>query len=274
MLIEIDDMPSGYARVCQIVAEEGRHVAPRGLATREVPGVTIRVDNPYLALPIGVGRKLNVAIAAAEAAQLVGGVSYPELMSRITKTFDDFRDDGTFHGAYGPRVRPQLPAVVSRLREDPDTRQAIIVLWDPLHDLFVPDSRDYPCTIALQYFVRGGALEAHTIMRSNDVWWGLAYDVFQFTQLQFTIANVLHLDIGAYYHHVHSLHAYERDLAGIAGLERRLGSSVDHPFVYGFAGETMEYAMASARRVLCGVPAPGAPDWYEKTLGRFTRGNS
>ena len=55
-------------------------------------------------------------------------------------------------------------------------------------------------------------------MRSNDVWWGLPYDVFQFTQLQLTLARLLDVAPGEYTHMVGSLHAYERDADGIDAL--------------------------------------------------------
>jgi thymidylate synthase len=50
-------------------------------------------------------------------------------------------------------------------------------------------------------------------MRSNDVFLGLAHDVFCFTMLQEIIARSLSVDIGTYKHMVGSLHIYETDNA-------------------------------------------------------------
>jgi thymidylate synthase len=85
------------------------------------------------------------------------------------------------------------------------------MIWDPVLDLFVDEVHDYPCTLSLQFMVRGGKLVLHTTMRSNDVWKGTTYDVFMFTQLQQMIATALDLEAGPYYHHANSFHLYESD---------------------------------------------------------------
>lgn len=270
--IHVTNMRDGYIKVVDHVRTWGEEVSPRGQATLEVQGATIVLHDPYDALPVGVGRGLNPGIAAAEAAQLIGGVSFPDLMVRISKNFKAFRDDGTFHGAYGPRVRAQLPAVLRRLKTDPSTRQAIVVLWDPVRDTFVDGLSDYPCTISLQYFIRDGQLEAHTHMRSNDVWWGLAYDAFQFTQLQITMANVLGIEAGRYYHHANSLHFYTRDEAAADKLHVFRGDPVSVTRVEAFRGSDMVSAMAVARRHLLGVVEPYSPaynPWYATHLNPY-----
>lgn len=250
MHLKIHDMQNGYCHVVAQVREHGVKVAPRGQETREVMGALIELENPARSLPVGVGRGLNTRIAAVEALQLIGGVSHPEHMTRISSNMENFMDGGTFHGAYGPRIRAQMPTVVRRLRHDPDTRQALVTIWDPALDAHIEGMHDYPCTISLQFFIRDGAVVMHTHMRSNDVWWGLAYDVFQFTQLQFTVANVLRLPVGPYYHHVNSLHAYTRDFAAMDKLH--LYDYTSHPGVTGFGlpHEVWNDASAAARAVL------------------------
>ena len=268
-------MRDGYTRVCKHVLEKGHFTAPRGETTREVIDAVIVLDRPWDALPIGVGRKPNLAIAAAEAAQLIGGVSHPELMVRITKNFDRFRDGGVFHGAYGPRTRSQLPTVIERLREDPETRQAVVTLWDPLHDLFSAP-RDLPCTVMLQFLIRRDRLQLHTTMRSNDVWWGLAYDAFQFTQLQLAVANVLGVEPGRYYHHAVSLHAYERDWESIEALIDSDGTEGDDRVTAGFGTPGLndwDGTAQIAREVLEGKrpAADSCAGWYHEQLEQYLR---
>jgi len=218
----VKDMRSGYVEVCRDVLEHGALTSPRGQLTREVVGASIKLLNPERSLPTGVGRKPNVAIGAAEALQLIGGVSHPSLMTNITRNFVEFLDGGTFHGAYGPRLRPQLANVARRLQEDPDTRQAVVTVWDPLHDT-QRGVKDLPCTVMLHFLIRDDHLQLHTTMRSNDVWWGLAYDVFQFTQLQLAMAQVLEVPVGPYFHNATSLHVYERDWHRVQGLHEYVG---------------------------------------------------
>lgn len=127
-----------------------------------------------------------------------------------------YRDpDGTFHGAYGNRIGRQLDDVVHKLRDDPLTRQAVITLWNPDLDN-EPGHLDYPCTLAIGFSLHGFAndrLHMHVQMRSNDVWLGLPYDMFQFGQLQYTIANILGVYPGRYTHSAWSMHLYEANLA-------------------------------------------------------------
>jgi hypothetical protein len=90
----------------------------------------------------------------------------------------------------------------------------VVTLWNPVMDN-VENKRDYPCTIGFQFLIRGEKLLMITQMRSNDVWLGLAYDAFQFTQLQLTLARMLGVEPGHYVHRAASLHIYERDLEAI-----------------------------------------------------------
>lgn len=100
----------------------------------------------------------------------------------------------------------QLDHVRRLLCSDPDSRQAVIQLYDPQRDTV--GHRDVPCTLNYRFFVRRGRLEMHTTMRSNDVWLGLPYDLFTATMLHELMADWLGVELGTYHHHVDSLHLY------------------------------------------------------------------
>ena len=53
----------------------------------------------------------------------------------------------------------------------------------------------------------------HTLMRANDIWLGMPYDVFCFTVIQEIVAHNLGIPMGDYIHMVDLLHIYEFDLA-------------------------------------------------------------
>lgn len=217
-LYEVPDMSSGYLEVVEGVLSGGRERSPRGQKTREVNNATIVLADPTQSHPVGVGRKYGEAIVAAEATGLVAGLSDPQLMMSVGSNFQRFLDGGSLHGTYGPRIRGQLRECVERLRKDPDTRQALMTIWDPLHDggNFTP--KDLPCTIVLAFAIFDGRLEMSVTMRSNDVWWGLAHDIPMFTALQLTVADALRMPAGPYVHNAYSLHIYERDIAEIEQL--------------------------------------------------------
>ena len=88
-----------YPHVIGHILERGKYRKPRGRETLDAGFVSIILAKPYNALPLGTGRKLNTAIAAAEALQLIGGFSSPSLLTQISERFDDFIDGDGFHGA-------------------------------------------------------------------------------------------------------------------------------------------------------------------------------
>lgn len=129
-------------------------------------------------------------------------------------------DDGrTVNSNYGYCIHDkfgfdQWEMVKALLDEDPDTRQAVIHIKEP-RDLLFNKTKDLNCTIALQFLIRDGKLNLITTMRSNDIWLGLPYDVFNFTCMQIQMAMELGIDVGRYYHNAGSLHLYERDVVKI-----------------------------------------------------------
>ena len=62
----------------------------------------------------------------------------------------------------------QIDYVVDLLKNQPDTRQAVITILDMKeHDEFTYDT---PCTYAIQFTIVHGRLDMCVTMRSNDLW--------------------------------------------------------------------------------------------------------
>ena len=124
--------------------------------------------------------------------------------------------DGTVNSNYGYCIHDkfgfdQLDMVKELLQREPNTRQAIIHIKEPRNIIDNP-TKDLNCTMTLQFILRNNKLDMITTMRSNDVWLGLPYDVFNFTCIQIQMAMELNVDIGVYYHNVGSLHLYKKDV--------------------------------------------------------------
>lgn len=200
-----------YRTVVYHVLQKGTKRSPRGEPTYDAGQVTVVLDNPTRGLALGTGRGLNPRIAAVEAIQLMGAFHDPKLMTWASPNFEKYMDGDYFWGAYGTRVGHQVELAVAKLENDPETRQAVVTLWDPQLDN-EGGKHDYPCTVAFGFAVRRKRLVMNTVMRSNDVWLGFPYDVFQFTQLQLTVAAALGLEPGPYTHTAWSMHVYERDV--------------------------------------------------------------
>lgn len=227
MELVLNDLREGYVSLVNVIAQAGKSVVSRGLATREVTGVSLvfpNVLNPLL--PVGVGRGVNARLAAIEALQLISGIQRHDLIQAVTPGFESVLVDSTNpdYGAYGPRIIEQVGDCLDILHADPTTRRAVISIWNE-RDL--THHGDRPCTVFLQFLVRdngfGLALELHTYMRSQDVWLGVPYDIFMFSQLQHTVAFILGYPAGQLVHHATSMHIYETDLSKVDKLYEPTG---------------------------------------------------
>ena len=246
-IIDIPDAINGYVDLVQHVLKNGKEVAPRGMKTREIEDAIIRIDDVYNTLPLGVGRGTVPGIGAVEACQLIAGASTPKLVIAIGPQFANYTEDnGLFHGAYGIRTQSQYAPIVERLKADPDTRQAVVTIWNPELDLLA-NKRDYPCTILHQFRIRNNKLNMSVYMRSNDVWLGAAYDFFQFTRVQLAIASILGIEPGTYHHHVGSLHIYEQHYDSAESLKHTYEPYEKIPAMVGNSwGEVSDFAMTAA----------------------------
>lgn len=195
------------------IMEKGREVSPRGMKTKELPQHTIIVDTrlPVLTIP---ERKLNYKFMAAESYWILAGDNRVATIAPYNSNIAQFSDDGeTFSGAYGPKIVEQLPYVVGKLREDPDTRQAVMTIWRPSPG----PSKDIPCTVAIAFNIRKNQLNAHVFMRSSDAYLGIPYDVFNFSMLTHLVCCYLNAEQpqlitpGLLYLTAASSHLYERN---------------------------------------------------------------
>jgi thymidylate synthase len=107
--------------------------------------------------------------------------------------------DGNVNSNYGWQWHRnhQLDLVISMLKDNPETRQAAISIYDgkEINDY----TNDTPCTYAVQFTVLNGKLNMSVVMRSNDLWYGFCNDQYQFSCLQMYVAYELNLPVGTYY---------------------------------------------------------------------------
>jgi thymidylate synthase len=213
-----DDWRSGYFDLVTRVRENGVTKDSRVGFTREIRDFMFTLSPTAIDLPLGVGRKVNTALAAAEAIQLCAGYGMPDLTEAVSKQVGNYVRDanGVVHGNYGTRVDTQIRDVVDKLRAHHRDRQAVVQIWDKTLDSQhrVPMPKDIPCTLTIVFGCdENGDVTMSVTMRSSDVWLGIPYDVFQFRQLHRTVARLLGRYPGEYCHHSVSMHLYDQDLA-------------------------------------------------------------
>lgn len=208
--------------------------SPRGMECREKLDYTFRILNP-----------VNMPISTYDEERNKTIVDYTkkevELYDSCTNKVEDFakaskfwnkiaNPDGTVNSAYGyliwknrshgsdqfgdhDKVTPWEWAKHS-LINDKDTRQAILRFSLPEHQWH--GNKDQTCTMHANYLIRDNKLHLSVVMRSNDLFLGLVYDMPWFVSLMDKMVEELRptypeLTKGHYTHTVHSLHVYERN---------------------------------------------------------------
>ena len=124
----------------------------------------------------------------------------PEIWKRMADS------DGNVNSNYGWQWgrNDQIDMVVEMLKQNPDTRQACLSIYDGKE---ISDyAFDTPCTYAVQFTILHGRLDMCVTMRSNDLWYGFCNDQYQFSMLQEMISLELKIDTGVYYHFAHNMH--------------------------------------------------------------------
>lgn len=218
MEVRAETGSEAYVALMRRVLNDGETVAPRGQLTFEVPDTTVIVENLSEAHVFNTERRVNLRIAATEYMHLLGGISSLEQLDLASKgRFSQFADAGRLKGAYGPRIRYQLPRVVDLLKRDPDTRQAVLTIWNGQEH--ATPSKDVPCTQAIQFRIRDDRLSVRATMRSSDVVLGAPYDWFMFSRLGMSVAAVLGVELGSFVLSTGSMHLYERDLGTANDVE-------------------------------------------------------
>ena len=116
--------------------------------------------------------------------------------------------DGNVRSNYGWQWQRehQLDKVVAMLRDNPNTRQACISIYDGKE--ISTYRNDTPCTYSIQFTVRNNLLYMSVYMRSNDLWYGFCNDQYCFSELFSLVSKETGYKMGYYYHHVHNMHIY------------------------------------------------------------------
>lgn len=270
LVIHADTAASAAYIAGQTCLEHGRPRAPRGHATLDLGPTAVVVANSDLCVPEGVGRRgLSPAIGVAEGLFLVAGETDAELLMTLSPFFGELLDSrGEVDGAYGPRARAGIEAAVAKLLLEPDTRQAVALVWNERDPLL--GSRDVPCTVSFTFYVDSDEqLCLHAVMRSWDVVLGLSYDLMQFSILQHSVANVLSRASGPLTVTATSLHLYERDVNMVREMHPHDGTPLTSLGGVGVAGEDWQSIRFCASEILHGrlSPAPTrSEEWMRDTL--------
>jgi len=218
MTIYTNFSSQAYLGHLDTIMKRGSDEQARGLNFREIIGAkyTVPMSNP---VPSVGERNLGFRFAAAEPWWILSGKNLLSDIHPFGK-MSPYSDDGYFmSGAYGPKIVDQLSYVCKTLADDKGSRQAVINIWRERPG----PSKDIPCTLSLQFLIRGGVIHCVAMMRSSDAYMGLPYDSILFSLTSAYILSILRhhyscgrsLELGNLYLTLGSAHLYDKDFESV-----------------------------------------------------------
>lgn len=166
-----------WKKLLEHIIRNGRQVNARGLAFLETLNVSLTVE---MAWPMVTSEARNASLKYyfGEAWWILSGHGDLDSILPYNKNMARYADNGQFFGAYGPPFQEQIDRVADELIKDSFSRRAVLTLWRQNPPM---ETKDFPCTISIQWVIRDGKLHCFDSMRSSDAWLGWPYDIFTFS---------------------------------------------------------------------------------------------
>lgn len=213
------------------VHKHGRHTVNRkGQGLYEMRNVTLVLDPE--ASTYCLGRYPSQEYLEKELDFYASGSRQLEDAVKMSKFWSKCSDDGkTINSNYGfllfhdenKHGFTQFGHAINCLRNNPDSKKAVMTLYSKEHAYI---SNDNPCTLIINLYIQGDALNMQVIMRSNDLWYGLPYDLPFFRVVHYTALAMLkrtypNLELGYHIHQALNLHFYEWAFDKFRDCEKR-----------------------------------------------------
>lgn len=134
------------------------------------------------------------------------------------EVWSEYMHDGKLAYTYNELLwnNDQLTKIMNRLKEDPDSRQLWISLWNPDKDPdFLGGVSRVPCSLGYGLQVRNGKLNLHYVMRSCDFVTHFRNDVYLAIKFLEWVAEKTGYPVGDFTHTMFSCHVYNKDIQGV-----------------------------------------------------------
>jgi deoxycytidylate deaminase/thymidylate synthase len=213
------------------IHKNGQHTVNRkGQGLYEMRNVTLVLDPE--ASTYCLGRYPSQEYLEKELDFYASGSRQLEDAVKMSKFWSKCSDDGkTINSNYGfllfhdenKHGFTQFEHAINCLRNNPDSKKAVMTLYSKEHAYI---SNDNPCTLIINLYIQGDALNMQVIMRSNDLWYGLPYDLPFFRVVHYTALAMLkrtypNLELGYHIHQALNLHFYEWAFDKFRDCEKR-----------------------------------------------------
>jgi len=174
--------------------------------------------NPTQRMLFDKTRNANPFFHLMEAFWMLAGRNDVEFVSEYAANMKNYSDDGeTLNGAYGFRWRrhfgvDQLRNVLCLLQSDPNTRRAVLGMYDPNTDQSDDGaSKDIPCNTHVYFRIKQGKLHMTVSNRSNDIVWGCyGANAVHMSVLHEFMAQAVGVPVGTYTQFSNDWHIYQQ----------------------------------------------------------------
>jgi len=119
--------------------------------------------------------------------------------------------DGEFDYTYNERIRVQLDRIYKELLRRPNTRQAVLTIYDKEDQRGFGGKFRVPCSLHYQFLVRKKRLHMIYSMRSCDYFAHFKVDVALAIEFLCYMADILGVAYGTFTHFIGSLHCFRKD---------------------------------------------------------------
>ena len=247
-VVQARNVNDAVVKGAELLKAGGLVQASRAGGTIEYPEPVCTVyEQPLERVLFDSVRDANPFFHLLEALWMLAGRNDVAWLERFNQRMATYSDDGiVFNAAYGYRwrqqfdlskahgrpFRDQLTTIVDLLRKDPDSRRAVLQIWDAEADLGVA-SKDLACNTQAMFKVRAGRLNMTVSNRSNDIIWGCyGANAVHFSMLLEYMAARIGVEAGVYRQMSDSYHAYVDTWPKISGIAERFGENGD-PYARG-----------------------------------------
>lgn len=196
---------------------------------------SFKLTDPYNNLFKNKIRDINLNYLKEELKLYFMGKNDAISFSKASKFWNNIKtDQGLINSAYGYNLfikkncfgYTNFEWAIKTLKKDINTRQAVFHISTPEYNY--NGNLDYPCTMYGIFHIRDNKLYLSINMRSNDVFFGIVYDIpFFLLLMQCALLELKkhypNLKIGYYYHFANSMHIYNKNI-------ELLKKSLNYPF--------------------------------------------
>lgn len=216
----------------------GNVISPRGLKIVEIENFGFKFK-PYERFINFPSRKLSLKYIKEEFKWYLCGDRFDTSITKHASMWKDLiNKDGSINSNYGQYIFSDgsFQRVVYTLKKDKDSRRAHISILG--NDHLRSYTKDYPCTLGINFRIRDNKLNMTVMMRSNDAVYGLGNDLPAFSFLHEMMFVMLkdtypELEYGEYYHFANSFHVYEKHFEMVTKILKEENEPVNCPKISG-----------------------------------------